>query len=167
MGFWRPDHRLHRDRLVVALLGGATTLLIVRHADRSGTADALSPAGIVRAQELVHVTQKAGVTAIYRSNTVRSTQTAAPAATALGLTPVELAATDVQALVDHIFANHRGEIVLVVGHSNTIPQIIAAAGGPSVPDIAEDEFDNLFMLDICRCWTRAKLVNLQYGALSP
>jgi broad specificity phosphatase PhoE len=146
----------------------ATTLLIVRHADRQGSADALSDLGVQRAQELIHVGERAGVVAIYRSNTIRARDTAAPLASALGLTPVEYVAGETGPLAASILADHRGESVLVVGHSNTVPQIIAAAGGPAVADIPDTEFDNLFVLTVCRCRRGpATLVNLQYGAPSP
>lgn len=148
--------------------GPPTTLLIVRHADRLGSQDALRPEGLTRAQELVHVGEKAGIVAIYRSDTDRARDTATPLATALGITPVVYPANNTAALVDDILADHRGEKVFVVGHSNTVPQIIAAAGGPSLPDIGTDEFDNLFVLTACRCRRGlASVINLQYGALSP
>ncbi|MEP6600632.1 MAG: histidine phosphatase family protein [Nitrospirota bacterium] len=149
--------------------GPATTLLIVRHADRVGTQDALKqPEGVVRAQELVHVVGTAGIVAIYRSDTNRSRDTAEPLATALGITPVVYPANNTAPLVNDIFADHRGEKVFVVGHSNTIPQIISAAGGPSIPNIADSVFDNLFVLTACRCrHGLARLVNLKYGAVTP
>jgi broad specificity phosphatase PhoE len=148
--------------------GRATTLLIARHAERDGGSDALSAAGAARAQELVHVGEKSGIVAIYRSDTIRARDTAAPLAAALGLTPVVYPANDTAALVNDIFAGHRGEKVLVVGHSNTVPDIIEAAGGPASPDIDDDEFDNLFVLTACRCgFRRTAILNLQYGAASP
>jgi len=148
--------------------GSATTLMVVRHADRLGSQDALNASGQVRAQELVHVGQKAGIVAIYRSDTDRSRDTAAPLAAALGLTPVAYPAADVTTLVNGIFADHPGETVFVVGHSDTVPQILAAAGGPTLPAIDPTEFDNLFVLTACRCRRGlATVVNLQYGALSP
>ncbi len=175
---------IERRRLVVLILlgvlvvclpwwlwfwcGRATTLLIVRHADRQGTDDALTVQGAARAQQVVHVAEKAGAVAIYRSDTNRARDTAAPLAAALGLTPVVYPANDVATLVSDIFADHRGETVFVVGHSNTVPQIIAEAGGPTVPNIDEGEFDNLFVLTACRCRRgSARLVTLQYGAPSP
>jgi 2,3-bisphosphoglycerate-dependent phosphoglycerate mutase len=148
--------------------GPTTTLLIVRHADRMDSQDALSALGLARAQELVHVAAKAGVVGIYRSDTSRARDTAAPLAAALGLTPIVYPANDIMSLVNQIFADHSGSTVVVVGHSNTVPQIIAAAGGPSLANIDELEFDNLFILTNCRCRHRpATLVNLQYGANSP
>jgi broad specificity phosphatase PhoE len=148
--------------------GRATTLLLLRHAERDAGVDALNAAGAARAQELVHVGEKSGIVAIYRSDTNRARDTAAPLATALGITAVVYPANDTSALVSDIFADHRDEKVLVVGHSNTVPDIIEAAGGPSLQDIDEKEFDNLFVLTVCRCRRgRTTLVNLQYGAVSP
>ena len=148
--------------------GEATTLLIVRHADRPENQDVLSPDGLARARALVHVGEKAGIVAIYHSDTNRARDTAAPLATALGITPEVYDAKDSASLINDIFAAHRGERVLVVGHSNTVPQIIAAAGGPTLPDIDANEFDNLFVLTVCRCRRGfATLVNLQYGVQSP
>jgi broad specificity phosphatase PhoE len=145
-----------------------TTLLIVRHAERLGSQDQLSEAGLTRAEELLHVAAEVSLAAIYTSDTNRARQTAKPLASALGLTPVVLPAEPATTLVTHIFVNHRGRTVLVVGHSNTVPQIISAAGGPTLANLPEDEFDRLFVLETCRCrWGRSKLINLQYGATSP
>jgi broad specificity phosphatase PhoE len=150
------------------LCGAQTTVMLIRHADRSGSLDALSPAGFVRAQELVHVMEKAGLQAIIRSEFTRTQQTAAPLAAVTGLTPIVIASSDIQAVVDEIRNNQRGRRVLVVGHSNTVPSIIAGLGGPTLPNIDDNEFDNLFVMTLCRCrWFVAPPINLQYGAASP
>lgn len=147
--------------------GPPTTVVLVRHADRQGTADALSNAGVTRAQELAHVMAKSGITAIYTSEALRTQETAAPTAAALGLVPAAVAAADVVGLADRIRANQAGQSVLVVGHSDSVPQVIAEFGGPAV-DIPADEFDNLYILTLCRCrWQGVALTNLQYGATSP
>jgi hypothetical protein len=52
--------------------------------------------------------------------------------------------------------------VLVVGHSNTVPQIIRAAGGLDLPDLAEDAFEDLFVLTAFGRGRRATLVHLTY-----
>lgn len=150
------------------LCGAQTTVMLIRHADRDGSLDALSPAGFVRAQELVHVMEKAGLQAIIRSEFTRAQQTVAPLATATGLTPIVIDSSDIQAVLDEIRNNQRGRRVLVVGHSNTVPSLIVGLGGPTVPNINENEFDNLFVMTLCRCrWLVAPSVNLQYGASSP
>lgn len=144
-----------------------TTLVLVRHADRDQNRDALTTAGAARAAGLAHVAAKLAPAAIYHSDTQRTRDTAAPLAQALGLSPIERAAGDVDGLVADILDRWGGQRVVVVGHGNTVPQIIRAAGGPALPDIAHDEFDNLFVLRVCSCWPRrAELVQLQYGAPS-
>lgn len=143
-----------------------TSIVFVRHADRDGQNDALTQPGEDRADELGHVAQKAGVTAIYHSGANRTLKTAEPLALSLGISMINQ--PDPQATIDHILNNHRGETVLVAGHSNTVPQMIAMAGGPSLGNIASTEYDNLFLLTRCACWFGpTKLVNLQYGAVSP
>jgi hypothetical protein len=70
-------------------------------------------------------------------------------------------------LANRIRANQAGQKVLVVGHSDSVPQVIAEFGGPAV-NIPANEFDNLYVLTLCRCrWQGVALTNLQYGATSP
>lgn len=159
---------------LVALLSlrcAPTTLFVVRHADRAGSEDGLTAAGVERASALAHALAKEPLAAVYHSDTRRTRDTAAPLAHALGLAPLERPALAVDGLVREIFAEHRGERTLVIAHSNTAAQIIAAAGGPALPGIADDEFDDLFVLDACRCLGglvgRASLHRLQYGPPSP
>lgn len=145
---------------------GMTTIIFVRHADRDDNIDALNADGIVRAEQLQQVAVKAGVTVIYHSTANRTFETVEPLATMLGITPIE--EDDPAATINDIFNNHRGETVLVAGHSNTVPQMIDLAGGPAGLTIDHEEYDNLFVLTKCHCWySNTKVVNLQYGAASP
>jgi broad specificity phosphatase PhoE len=145
-----------------------TTVLVVRHADRDGQNDALTAAGEARAKELVHVAGKAGVSAIYCTKTVRSRKTAEPLATASQLTPVELDPKDVDGLAKKIREDQKGKTVLVVAHSNTVPLILAALGGPKLPDLAETDFDDLYVLTLSSgSPAEAGLASLQYGAPTP
>lgn len=141
-----------------------TTLLIVRHADRQGSDDALSPAGVQRARDLAWVAGLAGVSAIYHSDTQRTQLTAQPFADAAAIAPVVYPAKEVDALVRDILAGHCGDTVLVVGHSNTVPLIVAAAGGPASPDLPENRYDDLFVVTVYH--GRTGVVHLRYGALS-
>ena len=146
----------------------ATTILIIRHADRAGEADSLSTAGVWRSKALAHTAGAAGVKAIYHSDTQRTQRTAEPLAKELGLTPIVYPAKEFDALVARIFAEQEGNTVLVVGHSNTVAMIVAAAGGPTIPDLPDDEFDKLFVVTTAPCRRGpASLVTLQYGSPSP
>ena len=146
--------------------GEETTVLLVRHADRlpGQQTDELAAVGVARSRELAHALQKAGVNAIIHSDTQRAAQTAAPLAAAGGITPSVLPAKDFAAVAGEV-RKHPGETVLIVGHSNTVPPIIAALGGPQLPDLGDNDFDDLFVLTVCRCgWRPARLLSLQYGA---
>jgi broad specificity phosphatase PhoE len=146
----------------------ATTIIVVRHAERAGKADSLSAAGVARARELARVLGFADVTAIYHSDTKRTRDTAWPLAAARGITPEEYPAKDAPALIERIFAAHEGGTVLVVGHSNTVPMIVSAAGGPALADLAEDAYDGLYVVTVAPCREGpARLVTLRFGAASP
>jgi broad specificity phosphatase PhoE len=144
-----------------------TTILIVRHADRAGQADSLTEAGVARARELARVAKNAGVRAIYHSDTRRTRNTAAPLADELKLELEEYPAKQVADLIERILHDHVGETVLVVGHSNTVPMIVFAAGGPMIPDINDNEFDGLFVLTMRCVDGKSTLTRLEYGAPSP
>lgn len=144
-----------------------TTVFVVRHADKaSPTADALhDPLGIARAAELARALSSAGIDTIFHSDTVRAEQTAAPLAGALGITPLVYPAADVAGLVDALLADHRGERVLVVGHSNTVPDIVEALGGPAAPDLPESDHDDVVIVTLCPCSADSpSVVRFEYGA---
>src|SRR5688500_5493658 len=132
----------------------STVVIVVRHAERApGSGDPpISEAGQARALALAEVAKAAGISAIITTQLQRTIQTAAPLAKSLGITPVvvntqgDIAkhAADVAAAV----RQHAGRSVLVVGHSNTVPAIVAALGGPKFPDLCEPEYDSLITLVI-------------------
>lgn len=154
--------------LLLTLAGGCasplTQVIVVRHAEKADTsADPdLSPAGQARAQALAHAAGKAGVQAIFVTQLRRTRQTAQPLAQQIGLPMVQVAASDTAGLVQRILTRHAGQVVLVVAHSNTIPQIISALGGPAIEDIGEGDYDNLFIVLRHRKGP-ARLLHLRYG----
>lgn len=117
-----------------------------------------------RATELARVLEAATLTAVYTTPYERTRQTAAPVAAAKMLTPVEVkpGSTYAADIVARIAAEHGGETVLVVGHSNTTQQVIRELGIENAPSIAESEYDNLFIVTIGG--EGARLVTLRYGA---
>jgi broad specificity phosphatase PhoE len=139
-------------------------VIVVRHAEKADqTADtALSADGRARAKALSGLLRGAGVTHIITSEYLRARETAAPLATALGLTPQQVPARDLPALVARLAALDPNAIVLVVGHSNTIPPMLAALGSPNTLELREGDFDDVFVLTP-RPGLRASLVRLKYG----
>ena len=84
----------------------------------------------------------AKLTAIYTSEYKRTQETAAPLAESSGIRPEVVAADDSRLLLAKLKAA-RGN-VLVIGHSNTLPQIINALGVSDRVAITESDYDNLF-----------------------
>jgi broad specificity phosphatase PhoE len=139
------------------------TAILIRHADVTpdpgGDPDlgpSLNAAGHTRAQELRHVLRDTGVRAIFVTRLRRSQQTAAPLAMDLDVVPRVI--DDLDAVVEAIRSLSEASVALVVGHSNTVPEIIAKLGGPSLPTLAATEFDNLFVQ------SGPRLTHLRYGA---
>ena len=130
------------------------TVFLVRHAERADTtkgapammgADpSLSEAGQLRAAALATVLKDARISAIFVTEYKRTQQTAEPLAKALGLTPVVVKANDTAALIAQL--KQATNNVLVVGHSNTVPDVIKALGVTTPVTIADTDYDNLFLV---------------------
>jgi broad specificity phosphatase PhoE len=104
----------------------------------------LSEAGHARAQSLAVMLKDAGIRAIFVTQYKRTQQTAAPLAKALGLTPTVVNSKDLPGLVAKV--REATGNVLVVGHSNSVPDTIKQLGIADAPAIADDEYDNLFVV---------------------
>jgi broad specificity phosphatase PhoE len=149
-----------------------TTMIFVRHAEKAAEpADdpPLSPAGRQRVAELtrqlVDADVVAGIDAIYVTNTARSEQTAEPLARRLGIEMqhYETDPVDNEPVVDRMVSDNKGKIILVVGHSNTLPALIADLGASkNVPPIAENEYDNIYIVSI-PWFGKTKTIRLRYG----
>ncbi|HVQ42224.1 MAG TPA: histidine phosphatase family protein [Vicinamibacterales bacterium] len=133
-------------------------VILVRHAERAdggpsaGTgmtgapADPLlSAAGKARADKLATMLAESGVKAIYTSEFHRTQDTGKPLAAKLGLTVTPVASSDVNVLVKKVKAEHPKDVVLIVGHSNTVPAAIKAFGGPDVK-MADDEYTAIYIV---------------------
>lgn len=141
-----------------------TTIILVRHAEKQSNAENpdLSAAGQARARDLVRLLESSGIRAVYCSQYLRTRRTLEPLATFLKLTPIEVNADKTDELVKRIFAEHSGEVVLVAGHSDTVPEIIGVLGA-SVPSISDSEYDNLYVVT-ASAPGKAVVVRLKFGA---
>jgi phosphohistidine phosphatase SixA len=120
-------------------------VILVRHAERvsSGEDPGLSAAGKRRAGVLATMLADADVSAIFTSTFRRTKETAAPLAQKTGLAP-RVIDDDVATAKTEIIGG--GSRVVVIGHSDTVPEFIHALGGPSDVQIEDDEFDRMFVL---------------------
>jgi phosphohistidine phosphatase SixA len=132
--------------LLVSLSAQAQEVVfLVRHAEKldSSKDTKLSPAGEARAKALAAKLKDAGITAIWTSEFRRTQETAKPLADALGLTPKVHPAADSKGLLELLKKD--GGRALVVGHANTVPEIVRLYGG-KLGELREDEFDGLFVV---------------------
>jgi phosphohistidine phosphatase SixA len=120
-------------------------VFLVRHAEKvDNSKDAsLSAAGKKRAHELARKLRDAGITAIWATEFHRTQDTGKPLADALHLTMKMHPANDSKGLADLLQKD--GGRPLVVGHSNTLPEIAKALGATMAP-LRDDEYDALFVV---------------------
>jgi phosphohistidine phosphatase SixA len=147
----------------------STTVIVIRHAEKetvSAADPALSAAGEARAALLARMFgEPKGVgrlDAIYVSATLRSRSTAAPLAGRLGIVPVVAGADDPKGLARRVLRENGGKRVMVIGHINTVSEIVAALSGRSdIPSIDEQDFATMYVVTVPRIG-RANLVRLSY-----
>jgi broad specificity phosphatase PhoE len=139
----------------------ATTVIVVRHAEKiDASADPpLSEAGAARAEALANALGNAGVSAIYTTQFARTRLTGEPLAKKLGITPKVITAggdanAHAAAIVQRIRSEDAGRVVLVVGHSNTVPAIVAALGGGDVGGIRDEQYDHMYIVTTDASGTR-------------
>lgn len=132
--------------------GAQWTITLVRHADPAadGTDDPpLSPAGEERAQRLAGLLAGQPGSGVLASGYRRTQQTAAATAAAWGV-PVETydaTAPAGEILIDAL-TGHPSGALLIVGHSNTVPDLVAALCGCEVDPIPETEFGVIHQLTL-------------------
>ena len=156
---------------VAAVDQPSLTLILVRHAEKQVVPPEnkdpdISAAGIARAQELARMFGGSGITGIYATEYKRTQQTVKPLAEKLNLQINQVAARKTPDLVKELGARKAGEVIFIAGHNNTVPEIIAAFGGPQLPIIPETEFDNLFIL-VLQNDGSTKLITMKYGSPLP
>ena len=161
--------------LALALITGgrpvdqpSLTLILVRHADKQVVPPEnedpdLSAAGVARAEQLARMFGDSGISAIYATQYKRTQQTVKPLAEKLGLPVITLNTKQTPELVKQLHARKNGDIVFIAGHDTTVPEIIAAMGGPQLPTIPSTEYDNLYILMIQNDGS-VKLLKMKYGS---
>ena len=125
-----------------------TTLFIVRHAEKVGESNdaQLSDAGRERARMLAWMLRDVPFDAVYSTDFARTRDTVASIAESNGR-KLSFYSPEREALKRAIEGKHRGQTVLVVGHSNTIPTFLGELGTPIEDEILPG-FDDLFVVTI-------------------
>ena len=153
------------------------TVFVIRHAEKEDEPKQdppLKKEGVARSQELARILGGANIKAIYTSQFARTKLTADPLAAKTGVTATSLtlkpnpdnlrliSEESTAELINKIL-QRPGESVLVISHSNWMPDVIKMLGGDTVPTIDEQKFDDLFIVTVY-AKGKAKVVHLKYGA---
>ncbi len=124
-------------------------IFLVRHAEKTAekTDPALTEAGQARAVALADRLIDEDITDIHSSDTKRTRDTAAPLAERLGLTVQLYDPRDLPAVAAKLKAAPGRH--LVVGHSNTTPQLTELLGGDGgTPIVEATEYDRLYIVTL-------------------
>lgn len=148
------------------LAADATTVILVRHAEAvsDGSQDpALSEAGQARAKALAALARDAQVAAVFVTQYRRTKDTAAELKVPLIETHVERGkiAEHAATVAKRIADEYGGKTAVVVGHSNTIPEIVKALSGASVTEIVHEEYDRVYVVVLGK---PARVTVSRYGA---
>ena len=147
-----------------------TTIVLIRHAEKqvNTISDApLAPQGELRATRLAQMFGDASrfgrIQKIYVTDTRRTQQTAAALGQRLDLEPeIVEGKSDAADFARRVLRENRGGRALVVGHSNTVPEIVAALADQSdVPPIGDEEFDTLYVVTVPTIG-RASVLRMKY-----
>lgn len=148
-----------------------STVILVRHAERASAPagdPVLTEAGAQRALDLRDALRGARVTSIITTHLQRTQLTAKPLSDASGLPFIIVrAGNPTAAHVDSVAAAVKrrpaGDVVLVVGHSNTIPAIVGALGGPKLPELCDGQYSMLYVIEFPTAGP-ARFIESRYGA---
>ena len=132
------------------------TVILVRHAERADSKPGVPPsmasdpdlsdAGRARAEALAAMLKDAKIATIIATEYKRTQQTAAPVAKTLGVPVTTIKANQNEDIVKAVRAASGN--VLIVGHSNTIPEVVKALGAPPLDAIRDEEYDNLYIVTL-------------------
>lgn len=142
-------------------------VVLVRHGEKQpAPADdpSLSDAGVARAKALDAALALSTPTAIVVSARKRTGETAAVVQQRLGIAPT-VVPLDAQHVKNVAAAVMKATgVVLVVGHSNTIPAIVNALAGTKLPDICDASYATMFLVSPGVNGGKAQVVKSSFGA---
>ena len=136
--------------LLLAAAADATPIVVVvRHAEKAtggGKDPELSPAGHKRADALARILEDSQITAIFVTEFKRTQETAAPTAKGIHIIPTIVPSTDIAGLAAKLRAVDGN--ALVVGHSNTIPDLMKVLGIAIPINIPDADYGEIFVVSL-------------------
>ena len=163
LGFTQPTRHSPNSPSAIGL-AETQLIFVIRHANtnpNSGSNPNLNSFGQARALDLANMLQDEQLGAIFVTNTTRSLQTAAPISAASGISTTFYPPLDAKGLATTIRSSNQSAATLVIAHSNTVPTIIAALGGPLFEELEEDSFDHFYAV-LLKNGRHVRTVQLRY-----
>ena len=122
-------------------------VFIIRHAEKAAGDDpALLPEGVLRAGRWADMLQNAGIDHVITSTAQRTRETGGIIAEALGVDTDAFAPADIAGITDLISFDYEDGTVLVVGHTETIPNIMSELGAFDLYSLDPEDFGRLFVV---------------------
>ena len=125
-----------------------TLIWLSRHAKKQVTGGRdpdLTTEGKQAAKNLAEQLSEVGLDAVYSTPFKRTRHTAQPTAESKGLEVNELMLS-AQEMAFKIRAQHLGQSILILGHSNTTPELIEALGANEEVTIGHEQYGDLFLV---------------------
>jgi phosphohistidine phosphatase SixA len=124
------------------------TIYLTRHAEKQleQKDPHLTECGAQRAQQLAIILEKVEIATIYSTEYKRTMETAEPTAKLKDLAIQQYSPRKLALFAKELLKNK--ESALVVGHSNTTPQLSALLSQLNVSEITEKEYQNLYQIQI-------------------
>ena len=148
--------RIAKVVMVAAALGSALwtssaaaaeAVYVIRHLQKAAGDDPpLTQEGAAGANDLADLLADRGINAVFATPTRRAIQTATPLAVRLGLPVTRYDPANPAALVEA--ANAISGNILIVGHSNTVPDLVAQFGGQRPPPMTEQDYGQIYVVNI-------------------
>lgn len=161
----KVEPKIITETKTITIHDTATTFILVRHAETTGagTNPNLSTAGQSRATDLDNILDPISLSAVFSTGYNRTMQTATPIAQSNSLTVKNYDPNALEAFAESSIKNYHGEKILIVGHSNTTPELLnILTGTTNYSTLPDTEYDNLFVVTVFEKG-RADVTPMKYG----
>lgn len=145
-----------------------TTIILVRHAEKAHDGSknpTLTKEGVLRSIQLAYMLRADSIAGVFSTNYERTIKTAEPTANFHELPVRKYSPRNHNAFIDNLLMQYRGKKVLVVGHSNTVPNMLHILTGEHFWQIKEYIYNDFFVVTIVNKG-EGNLLHLKYGAMS-
>ena len=123
----------------------AATFYLARHAEKlTGDNPGLTQAGHERAHRIARIVTPSDIQKIYSTDYRRTQQTAAPLAKKLGLSVITYDPKNLQQFAEEL--RQSNENAVIIGHSNTTPQLVRLLSGQAIPDMDENIYHLIYQV---------------------